>query len=122
MVQDYGLVAFQTLNIQDGESVAQLLAQIDKCNGYLLCAHDKDEVDSELFSQLFHLAFDAVPDDSRVRAVQDKYMNGGASASGGGSDSSSGGASSGGGSEGGVQGKAAGGGEGGAMRYRALGA
>ena len=75
VVQDYGLVEFQNLNIQDGESVARVLAVVDKCNGYLLGAHDKYEVDSELFSQLFQLAFTPIGSDDHVREIQLRYLD-----------------------------------------------
>jgi hypothetical protein len=35
LVEDFSLVAFQTLNIEDKESVLSLLRVIDKCNGYV---------------------------------------------------------------------------------------
>ncbi|KAJ6235824.1 gpn-loop gtpase 2 [Anaeramoeba flamelloides] len=34
LVQDFSLVTFSTLNINDSESVTRLLKKVDKCNGY----------------------------------------------------------------------------------------
>ncbi|CAM9475789.1 unnamed protein product, partial [Choristocarpus tenellus] len=36
VVDSYGLVSFHPLNIQDAETVGRVLAQIDKCNGFVL--------------------------------------------------------------------------------------
>ncbi len=33
LVEDFALVSFKTLNIQDGPSVAALLREVDRCNG-----------------------------------------------------------------------------------------
>eukprot|EP00956_Cyclotella_meneghiniana_P000040 scaffold83_cov57-Cyclotella_meneghiniana.AAC.6 len=35
LVEDYGLLSFLPLSIQDAESVGRVLARIDKCNGYV---------------------------------------------------------------------------------------
>jgi GTPase SAR1 family protein len=41
LVEDYSLVHFSTLNVQDKESVGRLLTKIDKANGYIFGAHEK---------------------------------------------------------------------------------
>jgi hypothetical protein len=42
VVQDYALVTFLTLNIQDKKSVHNVLKYIDKSNGYVFGACEKD--------------------------------------------------------------------------------
>lgn len=74
IISDFSLVDFQTLNIQDVESVARVLAVVDKGNGYLLGSHANEVTDSGFFKSLFGQAFSAVPDAERVKDVQDKYM------------------------------------------------
>jgi GPN-loop GTPase len=74
LVEDFGLVSFETLNISDAESVRRVLAQVDKANGYLLCGHEEAEAQGGFFRDLLAHAFDAAPADRRVRDVQERYM------------------------------------------------
>jgi len=71
IIQDFGLVNFCTLNIQDKESVAKLVKEIDRANGYAFTGT------LQVASELRKLN---VPDLDyeyyRVAAVQEKYILG----------------------------------------------
>eukprot|EP00624_Nannochloropsis_granulata_P006205 evm.model.NODE_45209_length_5920_cov_30.106588.1 len=80
LIEDYSLVAFHPLNIEDGKCIARVLAVVDKCNGYLLGAEERAKEgggEAALLSMLAGLAFRAQPDADRVKDVQDRYMGGG---------------------------------------------
>lgn len=81
LIEDFSLVAFQTLHIENPESVARVLAVVDKCNGYLLGVEERGisgrEGEVALLESLSGLAFRAMPDADRVKDVQDRYMHGG---------------------------------------------
>ena len=47
LVEDFSLVSFSTLNIQETESVAQLLQQADKANGYVFGSTDVGRIVSK---------------------------------------------------------------------------
>ena len=64
MAEDFGLVGFSTLNIQDSDSVGTLLRLIDKANGY--CGPSEDQFG---IVALDSLGFE------RVRAVEAKHMS-----------------------------------------------
>ena len=79
LIEDFSLVAFHPLNIQDVECIARVLAVVDKCNGYLLGAEERAKEgggEAALLSTLAKLAFRAQPDADRVKDVQDRYMGG----------------------------------------------
>lgn len=42
VIQDYGLVSFTTLNVQDEASMRRLVASIDKCNGYVFSGLERE--------------------------------------------------------------------------------
>ncbi|CAM8945731.1 unnamed protein product [Rhodiola kirilowii] len=44
VIEDYSLVDFTTLDIQDKESVGNLVKQIDKCNGYIFAGIEESAV------------------------------------------------------------------------------
>ncbi|KAM3570030.1 hypothetical protein VYU27_007894 [Nannochloropsis oceanica] len=78
LIEDYSLVAFHPLNIEDGKCIARVLAVVDKCNGYLLGAEERAKEgggEAALLSTLAGLAFRAQPDADRVKDVQDRYMD-----------------------------------------------
>jgi len=80
LIEDFSLVAFHPLNIQDVKCIARVLAVVDKCNGYLLGAEERAKEgggEAALLSTLAGLAFRAQPDADRVKDVQDRYMGGG---------------------------------------------
>lgn len=69
VIEDYGLVNFSTLAIQDKESVTNLVKLIDKTNGYIFQGIDASAVE---FSKIA-----IAPTDweyYRTAAVQEKYM------------------------------------------------
>eukprot|EP00752_Nemacystus_decipiens_P007325 g6554.t1 len=83
VVDSYGLVCFYPLNIQDAETVGRVLSQIDKCNGYILGAHDTTNTaagsgSEGRVSSLFRTAFSDThePMFEKVGSVQERYMPG----------------------------------------------
>lgn len=69
VVEDYGLVSFTTLDIQDKESVGNLVKLIDKSNGYIFAGIDASVVE---YSKISVRQTDW--EYNRVAAVQEKYM------------------------------------------------
>ncbi|XP_054819324.1 GPN-loop GTPase QQT1 isoform X2 [Prosopis cineraria] len=69
VVEDFGLVNFTTLDIQDKESVGNLVKLIDKSNGYIFAGIEASAVE---FSKIAVGPVDW--DYYRVAAVQEKYM------------------------------------------------
>ncbi|KAL9448529.1 hypothetical protein AB3S75_015923 [Citrus x aurantiifolia] len=45
LIEDYSLVNFSTLDVQDKESVAKLVKLIDKSNGYIFAGMDASAVE-----------------------------------------------------------------------------
>jgi hypothetical protein len=69
VIEDYSLVNFTTLNIQDKESVMDILKLIDKSNGYVFAGIEGNITE---FNKIA-----AAPlnwDYYRTAAVQEKYM------------------------------------------------
>ncbi|XP_068314234.1 GPN-loop GTPase QQT1-like [Pyrus communis] len=69
VIENYSLVNFATLDIQDKESVGNLVKLIDKSNGYIFAGIDASAVE---FSKIAVSPVDW--DYYRVAAVQEKYM------------------------------------------------
>lgn len=69
VIEDYSLVNFTTLDIQDKESVGNLVKLIDKSNGYIFAGIEGSAVE---FSKIAVGSTDW--DYYRVAAVQEKYM------------------------------------------------
>ena len=69
-VEDFSLVSFGTLNIQEKESVVRALRSIDKANGY--CFGDPLGADAGIFTCA---AGEPEWDDERVGSVAERYMN-----------------------------------------------
>ncbi|XP_031487285.1 GPN-loop GTPase QQT1 [Nymphaea colorata] len=69
VIEDFGIVNFTTLDIQDKESVGNLVKLIDKCNGYIFAGIEGSAVE---FSKIAVGPLDW--DYYRVAAVQEKYM------------------------------------------------
>nr|XP_009777327.1 PREDICTED: GPN-loop GTPase 2 isoform X2 [Nicotiana sylvestris] len=69
VIEDFGIVNFTTLDIQDKESVGNLVKLIDKTNGYVFAGIDASAVE---FSKIAVGPVDW--DYYRVAAVQEKYM------------------------------------------------
>eukprot|EP01122_Echinamoeba_exundans_P000250 TRINITY_DN10224_c0_g1_i1.p1 TRINITY_DN10224_c0_g1~~TRINITY_DN10224_c0_g1_i1.p1 ORF type:complete len:316 (+),score=75.21 TRINITY_DN10224_c0_g1_i1:161-1108(+) len=70
LIEDFSLVSFTTLNINEKESVARLVKLIDKSNGYVYSAMDGD---SSLLEAIATADVDF--EYYRVGAVQEKYMD-----------------------------------------------
>eukprot|EP01095_Lingulamoeba_sp_RSL-Kostka_P016569 TRINITY_DN814_c1_g3_i1.p1 TRINITY_DN814_c1_g3~~TRINITY_DN814_c1_g3_i1.p1 ORF type:complete len:394 (-),score=117.97 TRINITY_DN814_c1_g3_i1:9-1190(-) len=75
LIEDHNLVAFQTLNIQDKESVYSLLKVIDKSNGYIYGAHGPGTTPS--FTSIYSVADTGgmVFAYDQIGEIQEKYMN-----------------------------------------------
>ncbi|WOL14216.1 GPN-loop GTPase QQT1 [Canna indica] len=69
VIEDFGLVNFTTLDIQDKESVGNLVKLIDKSNGYIFASIQDSVVE---FSKIAAAPLDW--DYFRTAAVQEKYM------------------------------------------------
>ncbi|XP_057249292.1 GPN-loop GTPase QQT1 [Beta vulgaris subsp. vulgaris] len=69
VIENFSLVNFTTLDIQDKESVGNLVKLIDKTNGYIFAGIDESAVE---FSKVAVRQVDW--DYYRVAAVQEKYM------------------------------------------------
>ncbi|XP_008452647.1 GPN-loop GTPase QQT1 isoform X2 [Cucumis melo] len=70
VIEDFGLVNFTTLDIQDKESVGNLVKLLDKTNGYIFAGMEASAVE---FSKIAVGATDW--DYYRVAEVQEKYMD-----------------------------------------------
>jgi GPN-loop GTPase len=70
LIEDFSLVSFTTLNINEKESVARLVKLIDKSNGYVYSGMDGD---SSLLEAIATADVDF--EYYRVGAVQEKYMD-----------------------------------------------
>ncbi|WOG82938.1 hypothetical protein DCAR_0102110 [Daucus carota subsp. sativus] len=80
VIEDFSLVNFSTLDIQDKESVGNLVKQIDKCNGYIFAGIDASAaefskiavgpVDFDYYRYPFICFFSLFT----VAAVQEKYV------------------------------------------------
>lgn len=69
VIENYGLVNFTTLDIQDKESVGNLVKLIDKSNGYIFAGIEGSAVE---YSKIAAAPIDW--DYYRTAAVQEKYM------------------------------------------------
>lgn len=47
VVEDFGLLSFLPLDISSAESVARVLAKIDKCNGYVFVVNQNNTIPNE---------------------------------------------------------------------------
>ncbi len=70
VVEDYGLVSFYTLDVQDKHRMARILAAVDKANGYVLERPNVNTVGDVFQASLSDLepSFEGIAD------VQDRYM------------------------------------------------
>ena len=46
VVEDFGLLSFLLLSIQDAESVGRVIVRVDKCNGYVFLKESVDAGDN----------------------------------------------------------------------------
>lgn len=68
VIQDFGLVGFTTLNIQDSDSVRDLLKLIDKSNGFFMPSQEGGGGSGSVYA-IDALGFEA------VRSVEQKHMS-----------------------------------------------
>ena len=75
LIDDFGLVSFETLNIQDAASVGRVLSKIDKSNGYVFGASEsKIDAQAKYASSLFQaISTDTEMFAERTLLVQEKY-------------------------------------------------
>eukprot|EP00028_Trichosphaerium_sp_Am-I-7-wt_P014670 CAMPEP_0168509074 /NCGR_PEP_ID=MMETSP0405-20121227/538_1 /TAXON_ID=498012 /ORGANISM="Trichosphaerium sp, Strain Am-I-7 wt" /LENGTH=120 /DNA_ID=CAMNT_0008526421 /DNA_START=510 /DNA_END=872 /DNA_ORIENTATION=+ len=70
VVEDFSLVSFMTLDIQDKESTLRVLRMVDKANGYVFASMDATQADM--------MELVATPDPFeafRSMEIQDKYLD-----------------------------------------------
>ncbi len=70
VVEDYGLVSFFTLDVQDKHSMARILAAIDKANGYVLARPNMNTAGDVFQASLG----DIEPSFEGIADIQDRYM------------------------------------------------
>lgn len=70
MVEDYSLVSFVPLNVQDKESMVAVLKQVDKANGYCFGVNEERNIQRMLSS-----AVGADFDFFKSAAIHEKYMS-----------------------------------------------
>jgi GPN-loop GTPase len=75
LIDDFGLVSFETVNIQEAESVGRVLSKIDKSNGYVFGASESNssaaaKYASKLFSSI---STDTEMNAERTLFVQERY-------------------------------------------------
>ena len=56
VIEDFSLVSFLPLDIQNAESVGRALAKIDKCNGYVFGLEEIKNKDGKRINELFKCA------------------------------------------------------------------
>jgi predicted sugar kinase len=86
LVDDFGLLSFLPLSIQDAESVGRVVARIDKCNGYVFVKNDLQQQQGTAAERKEHnnmqdLFSSAIVADSEwgtgvLSDVQEKYLGG----------------------------------------------
>ena len=69
LIDDFSLVSFGTLNIEDKESVGRALRMIDKANGY--CFGDVSDANVFSTTAMRELEWD----DERIGSVEERYMS-----------------------------------------------
>ena len=80
MVEDYSLLSFLPLSIQDAESVGRVVARIDKCNGYVFLkdanANEGQNGNSNNMQNMFSSAIvaDSEWGTGVLQDVQEKYL------------------------------------------------
>ena len=81
MVEDFSLLSFLPLSIQDAESVGRVVARVDKCNGYVFLneSDGSTQTGSGVNSNMHNMFSSAIVADSEWSAgvlsdVQEKYL------------------------------------------------
>lgn len=83
LIDDFNLVSFETLNIEDAESVGRVLSRIDKSNGFVFNASEsKSSAAAKYASKLFSaISTDTEMHAERTLLVQERYAGRGAAES-----------------------------------------
>ena len=76
VIDDFNLVSFLPLDIQSAESVGQIVAQVDKCNGYVFVQEFGAADRQNCLANLFQCAVQAQPEweFERVANVHERYF------------------------------------------------
>ena len=74
VIEDFSLVHFVPLNVQDVQSMRNLIKQIDKTNGYLFHELETPYSSAELESGVNQLARETADESFLVTDVQEKYI------------------------------------------------
>ena len=77
LIDDFSLVSFETLNIQDAASVGRVLARVDKANGYVFGATESSAASAQ--AKYASSLFQTVSSDTELQAertllVQERYL------------------------------------------------
>ncbi|XP_049850388.1 uncharacterized protein LOC126322569 [Schistocerca gregaria] len=69
IIEDFSLVSFTTLNIQDKKSMAELVKLVDKTNGYIYACSSPQTMLENITSADVDFEY------NRIAAIQEKYMD-----------------------------------------------
>uniref|UniRef100_A0A7S2PRX1 GPN-loop GTPase 2 n=1 Tax=Leptocylindrus danicus TaxID=163516 RepID=A0A7S2PRX1_9STRA len=81
IIEDFSLVSFLPLNIQDAESVGRVVARIDKANGYVFGLNELKNQEKQSNNNVSHLFQCAAQADDgewmfeQALSVQERYMD-----------------------------------------------
>uniref|UniRef100_K1QV28 GPN-loop GTPase 2 n=1 Tax=Magallana gigas TaxID=29159 RepID=K1QV28_MAGGI len=70
LVQDYSLVSFVPLNVEDKESMLRVMRQVDKANGYVFGDLEERDIQS-----MMSCAVQAEFEYEKIKDVREKYMD-----------------------------------------------
>jgi len=75
VIEDFNLVSFLPLDIQSAESVGYILAQVDKCNGYIFIPQGEGGSEATAIANLFQCAVQAEPEweFERMARIYERY-------------------------------------------------
>lgn len=88
LVEDFGLVGFETLAVEDKQSMLHLMRVVDRALGYAFVASDKaleaetgsgqgpkSKSEAPNTNALFSSALSAIPDTPHVRDIQERWID-----------------------------------------------
>jgi len=80
LVEDFGLVGFETLAVEDKQSMLHLMRVVDRALGYAFVAHVSNQSDSSRDQvpnndALFSSAMSNVPGAPKVRDIQERWID-----------------------------------------------
>jgi len=70
IIEDYSLVTFQPLSVENKESMMRLLKSVDKCNGYVFGTSEDDRTMQSLMSCAVGAEFEY----DKVKDIREKFM------------------------------------------------